>query len=469
MILIYTLMPARTTIILTALITLISAAAGQPAPERIPFRLDADAARYSGSDSLTYVEIYYGIPEAGLTYVPAPGGGLGGAVELRLRVSDSSGTVASRDWVLPRLLEDSAGLAAQRNILSFESLALREGEYRVWLFGRDSVDPSRADSVGFPLRAGTFAGRGEAVSDIELCSRITPSTDTASAFYRNTMEVIPNPSRLYGEGLPVLWFYTEVYNLDLSPGPDVLFRASITDSRGQEVAVQSKRKPRAHRSSVEYGSMNVASLPGGSYLFRIDLVDTAGGGARALASSGKKFFVYRPGGEGPAAAAPASDRTFSFMTEQEADDELRRVEYIASEPERRQMERLPGLPAKRNFLRDFWASRDAAESPDGGTARDRYLGLIREADRQFTRQGSEGWRTDRGRVMVVYGTPDNIERHPSTSETHPYEVWEYQALQGGVVFVFVDRMGFGAYRLVHSTHISELRNDNWYQDEAVIR
>jgi hypothetical protein len=78
----------------------------------------------------------------------------------------------------------------------------------------------------------------------------------------------------------------------------------------------------------------------------------------------------------------------------------------------------------------------------------------------------EGWRTDRGRVYILYGPMDEIERFPSTSESNPYEIWHSNSLQGGVIFVFVDRTGLGNYELVHSTHRNELQNENWYAQYA---
>jgi GWxTD domain-containing protein len=431
-----------------------------------PFRLDADAARFAGSDSLGYVEVYYGVSEGSLTYGKDPAG-YRGAVLMRISVADSTRTIASRDWVLPRLLADTSALRNPKNILSFESLALRDGQYRVTLSARDSLDPTRADSAVIPVRITPLAGR-TALSDIELCSRVTPSADRSSPFYKNTVEVIPNPARLFGEGLPVVHFYVEVYNLDRDPGPPALLRASIRDARGTEMVFQGKPKPRTSSSSVEFGSMNVASLPGGSYVFRVSLEDTSSAPAKTLAASEKKFFVYNPAtspAPGPGAAS-AYDRVFSFMTADEADDEIRKVRYLSTEPERRQVEQLADLEAKRSFLKTFWTGRSGAGVAD---PRDAYLAKVRDADAKYREQSRPGWLTDRGRVSIIYGPPDNVERYPSAPESRPYEVWQYESIQGGVVFVFVDKLGFGTYRLVHSTHMKELRNDDWFRQEAEIR
>jgi hypothetical protein len=75
--------------------------------------------------------------------------------------------------------------------------------------------------------------------------------------------------------------------------------------------------------------------------------------------------------------------------------------------------------------------------------------------------GQEGWHTDRGRVYVLYGESDEVERFPSTSESKPYEIWHYNQIEGSVIFVFIDRTGFGEYTLVNSTKRGEVKDDNW--------
>ncbi len=461
-------MSAMKSLILLGLLCAAGPASAQQTPGRSAFRLDADVARFSTSDSLTYVEIYYGIPEAGISY-RRDSSGYRGAAEMTLTLEESSKVIASRRWVLPRVLRDSAEIASPKNILSFESLALPAGEYSIVLSGRDSINPSRLDSIRLPLTIQDRPARIGSLSDIELCSRITPSDDGSSPFYKNTLEVIPNPSRLYGEGLPVLHFYAEVYDLNASPGPDVTLRASIIDGSGRETAFQSKQKPRTHQSSAEYGSMNVGSLPGGSYRFRLALIDTVGQPERIVATSEKRFFVYNPNAELTETPVRTSGqgRDFSFLTELEADDEIRKLRYLTTDADNRQIGQLGDLNGKRSFLANFWTGRSA--DPGSGRTREEYLARIAAANTSYAERSKEGWLTDRGRIMIVYGKPDDIERHTNMSESRPYESWEYRGIQGGVLFVFVDRLGFGSYRLVHSTHLNELRNENWYQEEAEIR
>jgi hypothetical protein len=83
------------------------------------------------------------------------------------------------------------------------------------------------------------------------------------------------------------------------------------------------------------------------------------------------------------------------------------------------------------------------------------------ANQRFTAMSRPGWKSDRGRVYLTYGEPSEIERFPNQTDSKPYEIWYYNELEGGVVFVFADITGFSSYQLVHSTLRGELRDDDW--------
>jgi GWxTD domain-containing protein len=317
-----------------------------------------------------------------------------------------------------------------------------------------------------PLVVNRFPSEREAMSDIELCTSIQSSSNKKSIFYKNTLEVVPNVGRVYGTGLPMMYYYLETYNLADGTGkrPDVTLRLTVVDATGKEVLRKEKSKPRLHRSSVEIGTMNLSALRGGTYLLKASMIDT---GQHALAVTTKKFFIYRPGmaPDTTTAAFNASGATseFSVMTEQEIDLLFKQASYLATQLERDQYPKLSGVEAKRNFLFEFWRRRDTDPVTPFNEFKDAYYRRVEFANATYAVGSREGWKTDRGRVYLVYGQSDEIERFPSTAESLPYEIWHYNALQGGVIFVFVDRTGLSDYQLVHSTHRDELQDGNWFE------
>ena len=86
---------------------------------------------------------------------------------------------------------------------------------------------------------------------------------------------------------------------------------------------------------------------------------------------------------------------------------------------------------------------------------------MQHANQQYKGNFREGWRTDRGRVLLIYGRPDEIERFPFSNQNRSYEVWHFYQVQGGVDFIFVDKREMGDYELVHSTARGELYDPEW--------
>jgi GWxTD domain-containing protein len=184
----------------------------------------------------------------------------------------------------------------------------------------------------------------------------------------------------------------------------------------------------------------------------------------------KKFFVYRAADFQPAektAAEPTLEdrlrspeyQVYDTMTEAELDAEFDGASYIATSEDKKVFQGLD-LAGKRQFLKRFWLLRDQNPGTPENEFRQEYLRRLQYVNRHFG-TGKPGWKSDRGRIYLVYGKPDEVERFPSSGESRAYEVWHYYHIQGGVLFVFVDVRGFGDYILVHSTARNELHDENW--------
>ena len=93
-----------------------------------------------------------------------------------------------------------------------------------------------------------------------------------------------------------------------------------------------------------------------------------------------------------------------------------------------------------------------------------YFSRIRYTEKQF-RGKDGGMNSDMGRIFIVYGQPDDVERNQMQFETKSYEIWQYYTAGGKHEFVFVDRNNIGIYSLVHSTVLEEIKNPDWRQSE----
>ncbi len=100
---------------------------------------------------------------------------------------------------------------------------------------------------------------------------------------------------------------------------------------------------------------------------------------------------------------------------------------------------------QRAFFTRFWAARDPNPNTETNELMEEYFSRVNFANREFSNFNDGGWLSDRGRILIKFGFPDDVERHPFEMDTVPYVIWRYYGLRR--IFVFQDRNGFGDYRL----------------------
>lgn len=119
------------------------------------------------------------------------------------------------------------------------------------------------------------------------------------------------------------------------------------------------------------------------------------------------------------------------------------VKYIATEEELRRLRNTP--PEQRQEAWDeFWARRDPNPRTEENEAKTEHFRRIRYANENFAGV-AEGWKSDRGRIYITYGEPDEIEERGQNSLSPQLLLWYYYASRS--VYVFRDDLGNGDYRL----------------------
>jgi GWxTD domain-containing protein len=127
------------------------------------------------------------------------------------------------------------------------------------------------------------------------------------------------------------------------------------------------------------------------------------------------------------------------------------VVYIINDQERAAFERLQTNEEREHFIEQFWQRRDPTPGTVENEFKEEHYRRIAYANQQFTDPaGLAGWKTDRGRVYIVYGPPDEKETHPSGNGNEPpYEEWLYRGIpgRGRTILRFLDSGRDGKYRL----------------------
>jgi GWxTD domain-containing protein len=138
------------------------------------------------------------------------------------------------------------------------------------------------------------------------------------------------------------------------------------------------------------------------------------------------------------------------------------VTYIITDEERAAFKRLQTDEEREQFIENFWLRRDPTPDTVENEFKEEHYRRIAYANEHFP-SGIPGWKTDRGRIYIVYGPPDEIEDHSSggyyerppeegggSTSTYPFQQWRYRYVDGignNVILEFVDPTMSGEFHL----------------------
>jgi len=138
------------------------------------------------------------------------------------------------------------------------------------------------------------------------------------------------------------------------------------------------------------------------------------------------------------------------------------VVWIITDEERAAFKQLSNDEERDNFIEAFWQRRDPTPDTEENEYKEEHYARIAYANEHFA-AGIPGWKTDRGRIYIMYGKPDEIDAHPSggtydrpidegggQTSTFPFEDWRYRYIEGigqEVIIEFVDTCMCGAYEM----------------------
>lgn len=302
-----------------------------------------------------------------------------------------------------------------------KSLFVNPGSYRMEvkltdLNTRQSLQQER--KVVIP----SFRGAGWIVSDLVLADSVSTSRGHF-ALKRGEYGIVPNAGGIFNDQEPHLCLYYEVYGLPL--GSVIVEVYQIRDRKGAILTSDSLKTEVREDPSRRVHRFAISDLEPGRYEVEVRL-KAPSYGEKKLQSEFQMHWKD---------TAPSA-KDYPTAVEQ--------LRYIATPQELKRLKKSPP-GERRKLLKDFWKRRDPTPGTPKNELEEEYYRRVGYSDAHFG--GMEGgWRSDRGRVYIIYGRPDEVERHPFETETVSYQIWYY--LDKKLTFIFVDRHGFGDYELV---------------------
>jgi GWxTD domain-containing protein len=375
----------------------------------------ADAA-YFLADSSYVVEVYFRVCNDGLQFIKYPDG-YRATADLSVVLRDGRSEQIAGDTYRVKLYSPTyAGTVSidscRTQVVAFRA---REGGFRMLLglYDRDSRSRGLAEA---DLSIPSLRDR-PALSDLEFL-------EPGQGFYEGLRRAYgPKVRRIYSADRDSIAFYYEVYHGGTVDSLTVV--ETVTGPGGRKLWEASR--PSVGKGAVAHlSALPGDSLRGGRCMLEVELKTPDG---KQVASRSKDFEI----------------RGETFHLDKDLDEAVAVLTYIATSSELDAFVKASEGERKR-LWEEFWREKD----PTPGTPRNEYLEehlrRFRYSNERFGVPLTPGWKTDRGRIYILYGEPDEIESYPFEMGRKPTEIWTYY--DKGRRFVFVDETGFGDYVLV---------------------
>ncbi len=434
---------------------------GLAAQTQNPLRLSVDIARFRGDSTHAKLEICQGISRQGLTYQRNKAGLLVARFQIETQILEEDSVVFRQKIAETDTIYGAEKIEPGQQFIYLHPFFLKPGFYKVLTILEDNNNDRRS-SNRVPLEISPVIKNTLALSDIQFARHIKKASNLNSPFLKNNLDIMPNPQSLYGDGLEDISFYAELYNLGSGDGLDGTYSVDyiIKDSEGKILSrIHGRQRPKQSESTAIYASFDISSLKSNRYTLQLDVTNNT---TDKHAGVSKNFSVFRKA-DALAFQSNQERKMYESFGDSTIQNYFAQISPIATEEEKYVFKQLE-LQGAREFLVQFWQGRDPSPGTPENEFKEDYIQRLLKVKIHFSSDDVEGWQTDRGRILLKYGTPDFIDREPALPDRNAHEIWSYETLQGvqgQSLFVFIDLNENGKFRLIHSDHRDEMTNNDW--------
>lgn len=420
----------------------------------------------------TYVETNILVVGNSIQYIKQPNGKFQGAVEVLLLFKKGDTIVNYDKYQLKTvMLDDTATIGV--GIIDMKRLVLPVGAYSVDITFTD-VNSKVTKQLTQPLLVDYDYNKVQ-LSDISLVDTYLKTNGKGDAidgaplnkdYIKSNLYMTPYVLAFYPDNQDRLVFYAEAYNNTGQKDQQMLATYSIRKNGKNEVvgSFNSMRKLTAAPVVPLFGEFDISKLPSGNYDLVVEIRDKE----NALLTF-KKLFFQRSKAVAPVSQVDMNQLiTTSTFVEKfglpEIEYQLRTLGPVMSVPENKmitQMIKGGDLELMRKYYLHYWIGKDSTNPEKAWKA---YQDKVTLVNQEFGTTINYGFETDRGRVYLQYGSPNQLRDYPREPGAYPYQIWEYYNIerQSNVKFVFYNRdLVTNEFELIHSTALNESQNAQW--------
>lgn len=412
-----------------------------------------------------YMEYYIAVNEQSMTFKPAGEDVFASSVQADFSMKDlgSGKAVFNKSFEIKSVLGDTS---MQSRMYMFEQLRVPAAydSVEITLKLSDNHVENSSETMIRQVALPPASPENMRFSSLRFFNKIyNAGPDEERA--RSGFVIPPVINDNYFESADTIRFYLELYNLkELTEEP--YFIAMYLTEANQDATDETAKKKKIIRPAMpeDYrfitGNFSVSDLPSQTYALHVALKTNSG---KELARKTSRIFIHNPSVVNRIDATEHYyDQVYGFP-EEKLDEYLEAMKYLSSDEEQLFIQSLETFEDKKKYFYAYWRDKETDRGDPMKQWRS-YRNRIEYARQNFKTTYQPGWNTARGRVLLTYGEPQDIQRFPIEHDKYPYEVWTYNHLegQGGVIFVFYDRdLVTNTYPLLHSTLTGEVYNANW--------
>lgn len=434
-------------------------------------------ATFFNPSSKPYLETYLTISGNTVKYTASKNGLYQASVNINWKITKGTEVVKSSNYNL--LSPISADSSQKPSFIDNQRFALANGEYLLEFTVVDNAFPDRKTTHSEKITINYTREHKIYSSDIQVLESYH-KTNTPSVISKNGYELIPYTINYYPKTQSTLKFYFESYNADslLGKNGKFLYKYYIENSETQQLygSWSSFQKQTAQKVNPLLTQFDISQLPTGNYNLVVELRDSVN-----VLHHQKKWFFQRQ-----------SDAIAKLETNTIEDKKIKTIEeffgyyhsvdtlkqfieclWPRSTTKEREWQQVQAtnkdVAVMRNYCVDYW-KKEAGDSLDPLKIWQTYYQSVLEANALMKCGKQKGYYTDRGRVYLQYGKPNQRNQVNSEPNTYPYEIWQYYRLYDKATntfftnkkFVFVNAgIADNCYTLIHSDVRGEIKNDRW--------
>ncbi len=413
-----------------------------------------------------YVETFLMVRGSSVQYRKNDYGNYQASIEVILTLSEG-GVIRFADKYNLLSPETQDSLTENFNFIDQQRIPVPNGQYSLGIRIKDLHADGEAIEAEVHVSV-NFAPDSITISDIQLIERYEKA-EKPGPLYKGGFTLVQKLGDFYPVDENRLAFYAEVYrSLErLGENQKYLLSWHIDDRKsGKRMEEYSgfRRFTTAMVNSA-LAEIDISRLPSGEYSLQLEVRDQQN---TVQQSKKLNFSRYNPQQitnlESLVTVVTAGSFAENYKNPDSLAEHIRCLSPISSPMERTFAGNLlkeKNLENMKQYFLTFWENRDAKEP---SKAWETYYLEVRKVQNSFGTSIKKGYSTDRGRVYLQYGPPDNRTVSLREPSAYPYEIWHYYKMknQTNRRFVFYNPdLVTNDFSLLHSDALGEPQNDQW--------